>query len=165
MTIISYYSTAQNTVASCLWSTGGAQCTPVKQKMKTMSRSLQMLNVARLNVKAQKNQAEAELVEGKGRGLDRHGRTRSNGRNKAGAASDLCESSATTRGFPESIRVSDRRLLSDFSSEAELIVHLKTSYEQMVVETDTALLLSGVQQLLSAVKTFLTGPDVPVRHI
>lgn len=130
-----------------------------------MSRSLQMLNVARLNVKAQKNQAEAEPVEGKGRGLDRHGRTRSSGRNKAGAASDLCKSSAATRGFSESIRVRDGRLLSDFSSEAELVVHLKTSYERMVLETDAALLLSGVQQLLSAVKTFLTGPDVSVRHL
>lgn len=33
---------------------GGIPRTPVRQKMKTMSRSLQMLNVARLNVKAQK---------------------------------------------------------------------------------------------------------------
>ncbi|KAJ0029126.1 hypothetical protein NQD34_004123 [Periophthalmus magnuspinnatus] len=38
----------------------GAQRTPVKQKMKTMSRSLQMLNVARLNVKAQKTQSDSE---------------------------------------------------------------------------------------------------------
>jgi len=38
---------------------GGTQCTPVRQKMKTMSRSLQMLNFARLNVKAQKTQADS----------------------------------------------------------------------------------------------------------
>lgn len=38
--------------------TGGVPRTPVRQKMKTMSRSLQMLNVARLNVKAQKFQPD-----------------------------------------------------------------------------------------------------------
>lgn len=38
---------------------GGIPRTPVRQKMKTMSRSLQMLNVARLNVKAQKFQPDA----------------------------------------------------------------------------------------------------------
>lgn len=37
---------------------GGVPRTPVRQKMKTMSRSLQMLNVARLNVKAQKFQPD-----------------------------------------------------------------------------------------------------------
>ncbi|NXC09094.1 TICRR protein, partial [Orthonyx spaldingii] len=36
----------------------GVPRTPVRQKMKTMSRSLQMLNVARLNVKAQKFQPD-----------------------------------------------------------------------------------------------------------
>lgn len=45
---------------SGFWRAGGAQRTPVKQKMKSMSRSLQMLNVARLNVKALKNQPEVE---------------------------------------------------------------------------------------------------------
>lgn len=39
---------------------GGVPRTPVRQKMKTMSRSLQMLNVARLNVKAQKLQPDVE---------------------------------------------------------------------------------------------------------
>lgn len=48
---------------SGLWRAGGAQRTPLKQKMKTMSRSLQMLNVARLNVKALKNQPEVEQQE------------------------------------------------------------------------------------------------------
>lgn len=37
---------------------GGVPRTPVRQKMKTMSRSLQMLNVARLNVKAQRFQPD-----------------------------------------------------------------------------------------------------------
>ncbi|KAM3609582.1 uncharacterized protein V6R79_017399 [Siganus canaliculatus] len=109
----------------------GAQRTPVKQKMKTMSRSLQMLNVARLNVKAQKNQAEAEQLGPEGRGPDRQGRRLSNDRNKAEGASTLC-----------------------FTSEAELLSHLKSSYEKVVAERD-APLLTSIQLLLSAVKTFL----------
>lgn len=44
-----------------LGSVGGTQRTPVRQKMKTMSRSLQMLNVARFNVKAQKSQTETDF--------------------------------------------------------------------------------------------------------
>uniref|UniRef100_A0A673ABI2 Treslin N-terminal domain-containing protein n=1 Tax=Sphaeramia orbicularis TaxID=375764 RepID=A0A673ABI2_9TELE len=60
----------------------GAQRTPVKQKMKTMSRSLQMLNVARLNVKAQKNQCEGEPVGPERRGSGRLGKRRSSDRNR-----------------------------------------------------------------------------------
>ncbi|XP_034542262.1 treslin isoform X1 [Notolabrus celidotus] len=102
----------------------GTQRTPVKQKMKTMSRSLQMLNVARLNVKAQKNQAEAEQPE-------RPGKRRSSDRKKSEAANSI-----------------------SFSSEAELLSHLTSSYEKTVAERD-APLLTSVQQLLSAVKSFL----------
>ncbi|XP_061451899.1 treslin [Rhineura floridana] len=40
----------------------GVPRTPVRQKMKTMPRSLQMLNTARLNVKAQKFQPDGELL-------------------------------------------------------------------------------------------------------
>uniref|UniRef100_UPI0037E73641 treslin n=1 Tax=Semicossyphus pulcher TaxID=241346 RepID=UPI0037E73641 len=111
----------------------GTQRTPVKQKMKTMSRSLQMLNVARLNVKAQKNQADAEQPGPEGRGSDRQGKKRSSDRNK-------CEGAKTI----------------SFTSEAELLSHLKSSYEKAVVERDLSL-LTGVKQLLSAVKTFLVA--------
>lgn len=51
-----------------------------------MSRSLQMLNVARLNVKAQKNQAESEQLGTEGREADRTGKRRSSDRNKPGVA-------------------------------------------------------------------------------
>lgn len=61
--------------------------------------------------------------------------------------------------------VCDGHLLSGFSSHAELVAHLKTSCEQMVMETDVADLLPGVQQLLTAVKTFMTGQDDPVRDL
>jgi hypothetical protein len=53
--------------------------------MKTMNRSLQMLNVARLNVKAQKSQGEADLQAGEPRGADRHGKRRSSDKDKTGA--------------------------------------------------------------------------------
>ncbi|XP_074532961.1 treslin isoform X2 [Halichoeres trimaculatus] len=109
----------------------GTQRTPVKQKMKTMSRSLQMLNVARLNVKAQKTQAEAEQPES--RGSDRQGKRRSSDRKRSEGAKSI-----------------------SFASEAELLSHLKSSYEKTVAERDSSLLTS-VQQLLSAVKSFLVA--------
>ncbi|MEQ2315101.1 hypothetical protein AMECASPLE_018767 [Ameca splendens] len=111
----------------------GAHCTPVKQKMKTMSRSLQMLNVARLNVKAQKTQTETEPVGSEGRGADRPGRRRLSDKNKPGGASTL-----------------------SFSSEKELLCHLKVSYDKTLEEKDSSLLTS-VQQLLNAVKVFLVA--------
>ncbi|XP_071348126.1 treslin isoform X2 [Trachinotus anak] len=115
----------------------GAQRTPVKQKMKTMSRSLQMLNVARLNVKAQKNQAEAEQLGAESRGPDRQGKRRSSDRKKSGGANTI-----------------------SFTSEAELLSHLKSSYEKTVAERDSSV-LAGVKQLLSAVKTFLMAESHP----
>ncbi|XP_068580099.1 treslin isoform X2 [Cebidichthys violaceus] len=115
----------------------GAQRTPVKQKMKTMSRSLQMLNVARLNVKAQKNQAEAEQLGAECRGPERPGKRRSSDRNKSGGTTAV-----------------------SFSSEAELLSHLKCSYEKTMAERDSSL-LTGVHQLLSAVQTFLVTESNP----
>lgn len=77
-----YCHTAVHHITSCLCAPADAQCTPVKQKMKTMSRSLQMLNVARLNVKAQKNQSETEP----GRALDRHEKKGLSGRSKVASS-------------------------------------------------------------------------------
>lgn len=64
---------------------GGAQRTPVRQKMKTMSRSLQMLNFARLNVKAQKSNADSEPL-GSSKGLERTGKRRSGDQAKGSSA-------------------------------------------------------------------------------
>ncbi|XP_063732938.1 treslin isoform X2 [Eleginops maclovinus] len=118
----------------------GAQRTPVKQKMKTMSRSLQMLNVARLNVKAQKDQAEEEQLGAEGKGSDRQGKRRTSNRNKSGGVNTIT-----------------------FTSEEELLSHLKSSYEKALAERDSSL-LTGVQQLLFAVKSFFgTGSDLEVK--
>lgn len=61
--------------------------------------------------------------------------------------------------------VFDGRLFSGFSSQAELLAYLRTSCEQMVIVTDATDLLPGVQQLLTTVKTFMTGQDDPVRRL
>nr|XP_057931205.1 treslin isoform X2 [Doryrhamphus excisus] len=120
----------------------GPQRTPVKQKMKTMSRSLQMLNVARLNLKAQKSQADAEPVGSEGKGAERQTKKLSNNKTRAGGANVIA-----------------------FTSEAELLSHLKSTYEKTIAEQDSSL-LTGVQQLLTAVKTFLVeGPELQVKTL
>ncbi|XP_061919303.1 treslin isoform X2 [Entelurus aequoreus] len=120
----------------------GTQRTPVKQKMKTMSRSLQMLNVARLNVKAQKSQADAEPMGPEDKGAERPSKRRSNDKTRAGAANVIT-----------------------FTSEAELLCHLKSTYEKTMAEQDFSL-PAGVQQLLTAVKMFLTeGSELQVKTL
>lgn len=98
--------------------TGGAQRTPVRQKMKTMmktmSRSLQMLNVARLNAKAQKCQAEEALESEKGPEMQR--KRRSGDRAKAHSSAHsrssssllemVTERSSLSQGLHEAIGVS-----------------------------------------------------------
>ncbi len=67
-----------------IWSfSGGTQCTPVRQMMKTMSRSLQMLNFARLNVKAQKTQGDS-CFAGSAKGAEKVGKRCSGDRTKPG---------------------------------------------------------------------------------
>ncbi|XP_072242442.1 treslin [Leuresthes tenuis] len=126
------YKTSQDTVNK-RGKKRGAHRTPVKQKMKTMSRSLQMLNVARLNVKAQKNQTETEQLGTEGRAAERPGKKRLCDKSKSGGASTV-----------------------SFSTEAELLAYLKTCYDKTVPEIDSSLLV-GVKQLLAAVKTFLAA--------
>ncbi|KAI4902695.1 hypothetical protein NFI96_028969 [Prochilodus magdalenae] len=105
----------------------GTQRTPVRQKMKTMSRSLQMLNVARFNIKEQKNQAEVDLSS-TAKGSEKQGRRCSGERTKSGPMY--------------------------FKSEEELISHLKVRYQQ-TVEDRTLSLFGQVQNLFSVVKTFI----------
>ncbi|XP_024136869.1 treslin isoform X2 [Oryzias melastigma] len=109
----------------------GAHCTPVKQRMKTMSRSLQMLNVARLNVKALKNQAEEEQTTTESRTADKPGKRRMSTRGRSAGQSSVT-----------------------FTSEAELLTHLKASYDRGVAEKDSSV-LEVLQQLVTAVKAFL----------
>ncbi|KAG7221120.1 hypothetical protein INR49_017561 [Caranx melampygus] len=118
----------------------GAQRTPVKRKMKTMSRSLQMLNVARLNVKAQKNQAEAEQLG------QREGHQTNPGKDGPVTGTSLEQ---------QALSVSVALVYNhSFTSEAELLSHLRSNYEKILAGRDSSV-LTGVQQLLYAVKTFL----------
>ncbi|XP_016425287.1 treslin-like isoform X2 [Sinocyclocheilus rhinocerous] len=109
------------------------QCTPVRQKMKTMSRSLQMLNFARLNVKAQKTQGDSSSA-GSAKGAEKGGKRCSGDRTKPG--------------------------LLHFSSEEELLSHLGLTY-QKAVENRSVSVPSQVQDMLSVVKAFIkTNTDV-----
>lgn len=111
----------------------GTHCTPVRQKMKTMSRSLQMLNFARLNVKAQKTQADSSSARS-AVGPEKGGKRCSGDRTKPG--------------------------LMYFSSEEELLSHLGLTY-QKALENRSVSVPSQVQDLLSVVKAFIkTNTDV-----
>ncbi|XP_076863493.1 treslin [Brachyhypopomus gauderio] len=105
----------------------GAQRTPVRQKMKTMSRSLQMLNFARFTVKAQKSQAETD---------------------SSSAARGPVKRSARGTGERTSVEA------IHFKSEEELLSHLKLRYQQ-AVEDKSIPLLTQVQGLLSLVTSFM----------
>ncbi|XP_065148040.1 treslin isoform X1 [Paramisgurnus dabryanus] len=116
----------------------GTQRTPVRQKMKTMSRSLQMLNVARLNVKAQKNQPDSSST-GSVKGNEKGGKRCSGDRTKPG--------------------------LLHFTNEEELLSHLKTTY-QKAVEDRSVSVLSQVQDLLLVLKAFIkTNTDAEVSFL
>ncbi|KAJ8340278.1 hypothetical protein SKAU_G00349110 [Synaphobranchus kaupii] len=106
----------------------GAQRTPVRQKMKTMSRSLQMLNVARLNAKAQKSRTEEP--SGSERGPAKLGKRRSGDRGKAGPSS------------------------AQFKSEEELLSHVALAYQKAVAERDRSL-VTQVQNFLTLLINFL----------
>ncbi|XP_067292902.1 treslin isoform X2 [Pseudorasbora parva] len=116
----------------------GTQCTPVRQKMKTMSRSLQMLNFARLNVKAQKTQADSSAARS-AIGPEKGGKRCSGDRSKPG--------------------------LMYFSSEEELLSHLGLAY-QKALENRSVSVPSQVQDLLSVVKAFFkTNTDLEVTFL
>ncbi|XP_052399798.1 treslin [Carassius gibelio] len=116
----------------------GTQCTPVRQKMKTMCRSLQMLNFARLNVKAQKTQGDSSSAAS-AKGAEKGGRRCSGDRMKPGTL--------------------------HFNSEEELITHLGLTY-QKAVENRSVSVPSQVQDMLSVVKAFIkTNSDVEVSFL
>ncbi|XP_016093133.1 treslin-like isoform X2 [Sinocyclocheilus grahami] len=116
----------------------GTQCTPVRQKMKTMSRSLQMLNFARLNVKAQKTQGDSSSA-GSAKGAEKRGKRCSGDQTKPG--------------------------LLHFNSDEELLSHLGLTY-QKAVENRSVSVPSQVQDMLSVVKAFIkTNTDVEVSFL
>ncbi|NXL45564.1 TICRR protein, partial [Podilymbus podiceps] len=123
----------------------GVPRTPVRQKMKTMSRSLQMLNVARLNVKAQKFQPD-------------------------GAPSTVNEKvpqKLSAKRLDEKAEEKEKALKIPvgvyFKSEEELQSHLITSYQKVVAEG----VLSSVcaQNMILAIKRFLKVQDAKEKEV
>ncbi|XP_069899337.1 treslin [Dipodomys merriami] len=117
----------------------GVPRTPVRQKMNTMCRSLKMLNVARLNVKAQKSNPDGSP--------DVAGEKRT-------------QKTAKTVGGRTANRLEDRGRalrsckLKDFKTEEELLSYLRENYQKAVATEETGL-YSCAQSMLSTIKAFL----------
>ncbi|XP_036909533.1 treslin [Sturnira hondurensis] len=113
----------------------GGPRTPVRQKMTTMCRSLKMLNVARLNVKAQKLHPDASLEAAGEQGAQK-------------TAGGRVAAKLESRGRARSSRA------KDFKTEEELQSYLHENY-QKAVAAGGAVLHSCAQNTISAVKAFL----------
>uniref|UniRef100_A0A8C6X5L7 TOPBP1 interacting checkpoint and replication regulator n=1 Tax=Naja naja TaxID=35670 RepID=A0A8C6X5L7_NAJNA len=115
----------------------GVPRTPIRQKMKTMPRSLQMLNAAMFNVKAQKHQPGGELPAHKkprqrlfSRRLD--GKGEGNGRKQKSKI--------------------------DFSTEDEMLSYLNTNYQNAMMDGEN--LLTCSQDMVTAVNTFQKSSEI-----
>ncbi|XP_075431290.1 treslin isoform X2 [Ascaphus truei] len=109
----------------------GLPRTPVRQKMKTMPRSLQMLNVARLNVKAQKSHPEGVLPA-------------TNEKN-----------SLTKRRSADQQEEKGKPLKpSGFKTEEELISFLKEDYDKTVFSGNDSL-LTRAKDAITVIKSYL----------
>ncbi|XP_067999515.1 treslin [Melanerpes formicivorus] len=111
----------------------GVPRTPVRQKMKTMPRSLQMLNTARLNVKAQKFQPDGAPP----------------------TVNEKLPQKLSVKRLDEKVEEKEKalKIARDFKTEEELQCHLTTSYQKAVAEG----VLSSVcaQNMIMAIKRFL----------
>ncbi|XP_058012069.1 treslin isoform X2 [Ahaetulla prasina] len=87
--------------------------TPIRQKMKTMPRSLQMLNAAMFNVKAQKHQPEGELP------VDKKPRQRLLSRKLGGKGEG---------------KGRKRKCKIDFSTEDEMLSYLNANYQNAMMD-------------------------------
>ncbi|XP_058398416.1 LOW QUALITY PROTEIN: treslin [Diceros bicornis minor] len=114
----------------------GIPRTPVRQKMNTMCRSLKMLNVARLNVKAQKLHPDGSPDAVGEKGLQKTAR---------GRIADKLESRGRT------LRSAKPK---DFKTEEELLSYIHENY-QKTVATGQIRLYSCAQNMISTIKAFL----------
>ncbi|KAE8618212.1 hypothetical protein XENTR_v10009316 [Xenopus tropicalis] len=109
----------------------GLPRTPVRQKMKTMPRALQMLNAARLNVKAQKAQPDSTLPV-----LNE-------------------KNSQVKRRSSEKQDDKQKQLKSTgFQSEHDLICYIKGNYEKAVSLGDESM-MSRAKDTLATIKSYL----------
>ncbi|XP_070473606.1 treslin [Equus przewalskii] len=114
----------------------GVPRTPVRQKMNTMCRSLKMLNVARLNVKAQKLHPDGSPDAAGEKGIQK---------TAGGRTADKLENRGRT------LRSSKPK---DFKTEEELLSYIHENY-QKTVATGEMRLYSGAQNMISTIKAFL----------
>ncbi|XP_053320098.1 treslin [Spea bombifrons] len=105
--------------------------TPVRQKMKTMPRSLQMLNAARLNVKAQKSQPDSVLL-----------------------VPNEKNSQAKRRSSDKQEEKTKSLKLNGFKTEEELFSILKEEYEKTLSVEDDGL-LTWARNAISNINSFL----------
>ncbi|XP_045865838.1 treslin isoform X2 [Meles meles] len=114
----------------------GVPRTPVRRKMSTMCRSLKMLNVARLNVKAQKLCPDGGPEAAGEKGVPRAA---------GGRTADKWENRGRT------LRSSKPK---DFKTEEELLSYIHENY-QKTVATGENTLHSCAQNMISTIKAFL----------
>ncbi|NXH13373.1 TICRR protein, partial [Bucco capensis] len=123
----------------------GAPRTPVRQKMKTMSRSLQMLNVARLNVKAQKLQPDGV----------------------PSTVNEKVPQKLSAKRLDEKVEEKEKALKVSigmyFKTEEELQSHLTASYQKAAVEG--VLSSACAQNMIMAVKRFLKVQDAKEKEM
>ncbi|NXP51214.1 TICRR protein, partial [Heliornis fulica] len=123
----------------------GIPRTPVRQKMKTMSRSLQMLNVARLNVKAQKFHPDGVPP----------------------AANEKVPQKLLAKRLDEKVEEKEKALKISLGmyikTEEELQSHLAATYQKVVAEG----VLSSVcaQNMIMDIKRFLKLQDLEEKEV
>ncbi|NXU18062.1 TICRR protein, partial [Pardalotus punctatus] len=123
----------------------GVPRTPVRQKMKTMSRSLQMLNVARLNVKAQKFQPDAVPP----------------------VVNEKVPQKLSAKRLDEKVEGKEKALKIligvYFQTEEELQSHLTVSYQKAVAEGIPS--SACAQNMIMAIKRFLKVQDAKEKEV
>ncbi|XP_026712184.1 treslin [Athene cunicularia] len=121
----------------------GVPRTPVRQKMKTMSRSLQMLNVARLNVKAQKLQPDGAPP----------------------TVNEKVPQKLSGKRLDEKVEEKEKalKISVDFKTEEALQSHLIASYQKAVAEG--VLLSVCAQNMIMAIKRFLKVQDAKEKEV
>ncbi|KFP13468.1 Treslin, partial [Egretta garzetta] len=121
----------------------GVPRTPVRQKMKTMSRSLQMLNVARLNVKAQKFQPDGVPP----------------------TVNEKVPQKLSAKRLDEKVEEKALKISIGvyFKTEEELQSHLIASYQKAV--GDGVLSSVCAQNMITAIKRFLKVHDAKEKEV
>ncbi|NXU58667.1 TICRR protein, partial [Turnix velox] len=127
----------------------GVPRTPVRQKMKTMSRSLQMLNVARLNVKAQKFQPDSGPP----------------------TVNEKVPQKLSAKRLDEKVEEKEKAIkisigvyeVFDLKTEEELQSHLSACYEKAVAEGVISSM--SAQNMIMAVKRFSNAQDAKEKEV